>query len=308
VRQLYTDQDEVLFDAARPLILNGIEDIVTRSDLADRALFLTLESIPEERRRPEAQLMAAFEAERPRILGVLLDAVVEGLRRLPDIQLPKLPRMADFALWGAACETALWPAGTFWSAYTFNRSDAVEGLIDADAIAAVVSAMMAERTEWVGTASELLAALAEKAGERVARSKTWPANPRALSGRLRRAAPFLRKVGIEIALDRREGKMRTRVIHITMATPTPEIGETQPSAPSASSAQAAKPNVVNGFPPPERRTVADDADGSGCISAPTVRAKSLKANGMTDADGADAKSPSGSAPGNGSTPRWTGRL
>ncbi len=32
VRQLYSDQDEVLFDAARPVILNGIEDIVTRPD------------------------------------------------------------------------------------------------------------------------------------------------------------------------------------------------------------------------------------------------------------------------------------
>jgi len=41
----------VLFDAARPVILNGIEDIVTRPDLADRAVFLTLEPIPEERRR-----------------------------------------------------------------------------------------------------------------------------------------------------------------------------------------------------------------------------------------------------------------
>jgi hypothetical protein len=35
VRQLYTDQNEVLFDAARPVILNGVEDIVTRPDLAD---------------------------------------------------------------------------------------------------------------------------------------------------------------------------------------------------------------------------------------------------------------------------------
>lgn len=113
VRQLYTDQDEVLFDAARPVILNGIEDIVTRPDLADRALFLTLEAIPEDRRRPDAELWAAFEAERPRILGVLLDAVAEGLRRLPDTRLPKLPRMADFALWASACETALWPTGTF---------------------------------------------------------------------------------------------------------------------------------------------------------------------------------------------------
>ena len=105
VRQLYTDQDEVLFDAARPVILNGIEDIVTRPDLADRAVFLTLEPIPEERRRPEAELWAAFEAERPRILGVLLDAVVEGLKRLPETRLAKLPRMADFALWATACET-----------------------------------------------------------------------------------------------------------------------------------------------------------------------------------------------------------
>lgn len=65
VRQLYTDQDEVLFEATRPVILNGIEDVVTRSDLADRGVFLTLEPIAEERRRPEEELWAAFEAERP---------------------------------------------------------------------------------------------------------------------------------------------------------------------------------------------------------------------------------------------------
>ena len=203
VRQLYTDQDEVLFDATRPVILNGIEDIVTRPDLADRALFLTLEPIPDDRRRPEAELWAAFEAERPRILGALLDAVVEGLKRLPETQLAKLPRMADFALWATACETALWPAGTFWSAYCGNRDEAVEGVIDADPIAAAVRALMATRTEWTGTASDLLDTLAEAAGERVAKAKTWPDSPRALAGRLRRAATFLRKVGIEISFDAR---------------------------------------------------------------------------------------------------------
>ena len=113
MRQLYTDQDEVLFDACRPVILNGIEDIVTRPDLADRAVVLTLEPIPEERRLSEAELWAAFEAVRPLILGALLDAVVEGLKRLPETRLERLPRMADFALWATACETALWPIGTF---------------------------------------------------------------------------------------------------------------------------------------------------------------------------------------------------
>src|SRR3984893_11288930 len=98
VRQHYSDQDEVLFDAARPVILNGIEEIVTRPDLADRAVFLTLQPMPEERRRPEQELWAAFEAERPRILGVLLDAAAKGLKRLSETRLEKLPRMADFAL------------------------------------------------------------------------------------------------------------------------------------------------------------------------------------------------------------------
>jgi hypothetical protein len=69
VRQLYTDQDEVLFDAARPVILNRIEDIVTRPDLAERAIFLTLEPIPEERRGPEKELWAEFDAARPQLLG-----------------------------------------------------------------------------------------------------------------------------------------------------------------------------------------------------------------------------------------------
>src|ERR1700683_4915871 len=198
VRQLYTDQDEVLFDAARPVILNGIEDIVTRPDLADRAVFLTLEPIPEERRRPEQELWAAFELERPRLLGVLLDAVVKGLAMLPQTRLDKLPRMADFALWATACETALWPSGTFWSAYCGNRDEAVDGVIDADPIAAAVRAVMTTRTEWTGTASELLGALAEMAGDRIAKAKTWPDSPRALAGRVRRGGGFLRKIGIDL--------------------------------------------------------------------------------------------------------------
>lgn len=218
VRQLYTDQDEILFDAARPVILNGIEEIVTRPDLADRALFLTLEPIPEGRRRPERELWAAFEAERPRILGTLLDAIAEGLRRLPETRLEQLPRMADFALWATACETALWPAGTFWSAYCGNRAEAVEGVIDADPIAAAVRAVMTTRPEWRGTASDFLNVLAEAAGERAATSKTWPDNPRALAGRLRRAAPLLRKIGVDVAFTK-EGRARTRIINITAAPP-----------------------------------------------------------------------------------------
>ena len=309
VRQLYTDQDEVLFDAARPVILNGIEEIVTRPDLADRAVFLTLQPIPEEHRRPEQELWAAFDAERPHILGVLLDAVVVGLKRLPETRLERLPRMADFALWATACETALWPADTFWSAYCGNRDEAVEGVIDADPIATAVRAIMATRTVWTGTASDLLGALAEGVGERVAKSKTWPDGPRALAGRLRRAATFLRKIGIEIGFGR-EGRARTRTINITtiQTFSTPEKPGAEPSAPSAPSAPMAKSNSANGFAAQSVRTLARDADGNGNGTAPTVRTNPLKTNAGNAADGADANHPPQSAPEKAGAPGWRARL
>jgi hypothetical protein len=194
--------------------------------------------------------------------------------------------MADFALWATACETALWPSGTFWSAYCGNRDEAVEGVIDADPVATAVRAIMATRTVWTGTASDLLGALAEVAGERVAKSKTWPDSPRALAGRLRRAATFLRKIGIEIGFDK-QGRARTRIIWISTAKPqSSETGGTQSSAPSASSAPMPKSNPHNDLEAPAPRT--DGSVAEAPTVRPTVRANSLKAKAADGVDDADA--------------------
>ena len=107
--------------------------------------------------------MREFEIARPCILGALLDAVVHGLRAVGCVQLDRLPRMADFALWATACETALWPAGTFARAYAANRRAAIESIIEADPIATCVRAIMIDRTTWTGSASDLLRLCAESA-------------------------------------------------------------------------------------------------------------------------------------------------
>src|SRR5437762_12844569 len=140
VRQLYTDDEEVLFKAARPTLLNGIG----RSDMADRAILLTLGPIGEEQRRSETELWREFELARPAILGALLDAAGHGLRAVGSVHLGRLPRMADFALWATACETGLWRANTFTRAYAANRKATIEGIIDADPIAACVRELMSE--------------------------------------------------------------------------------------------------------------------------------------------------------------------
>jgi hypothetical protein len=216
-----------LFDGARPVILNGIDDIVSRPDLADRAVFLTLSPIPPHLRRAEQEFWAAFESVRPQILGALLDALSHGLGRLPETRLDGFPRMADFALWATACETAFWKPGTFMAAYSRNVDEAVEDVIEADPIASAVRQFAASRSAWTGTASALLRCLEQMTEPSDRRGSGWPTTAQALSGRLRRAATPLRKLGIEIAFER-HGHARTRTIEIVKGQ--------GPSASSASSA------------------------------------------------------------------------
>ena len=101
-RELYSDDEEMLFDAQRPVVLTGIEDLVTRSDLLDRAMLFILPHISEEGRQDEQSFWQDFERARPYLLGALLDCLVEALRRLPGQRLARLPRLADFARRGAA--------------------------------------------------------------------------------------------------------------------------------------------------------------------------------------------------------------
>ena len=192
-----------MFEAARPAILNGIEDIITRPDLADRAIFLNLPYVPEARRRPEGEMWREFETARPLILGALLEAASHGLRTLSGVRLRRLPRMADFTLWATACETTFWPSGTFVRAYDENRKAAIEGVVEADPVADHAREMMDKATIWTGSASDLYRIGAGRLPDGCpASSSGWPKSPRALAGRLRRVQTSLRALGIEIAFSR----------------------------------------------------------------------------------------------------------
>ena len=233
VRRLYTDEEEILFKAQRPIILNGIEDLVTRPDLADRTIFITLEPITNDRRLSEQDLWSKFEAERPVILGALLDIAAYGLRTLPEVAPEALGRMADFELWAMACEGAQWARGTFQRAYYHNREETMQNAIEADSVALAVCALMDMRTpqtvrtqisemsrqriEWEGTATALLRELNTISNESIGRDRSWPQTANALSNRLRRAARILRERGVEI-IYRKQGRDRTRIIRIFLSS------------------------------------------------------------------------------------------
>jgi hypothetical protein len=210
-RALWTDDEERLFSAQRPVLLNGISDFVTHGDLADRAIGISLPRIDEAARRTERALWSEFHAARPRLLGALLDAVSCALRRLPETQLPYLPRMADAVIWATAAEPALdLPDGAFLAAYAGARESAAEAVLEASLIAPYLAALAAAGG-WTGTASALLSRLEELAGD-AARRPGWPKRPNSLSSELRRLAPELRRAGVVVDFARSGGRSRTRLV------------------------------------------------------------------------------------------------
>ncbi len=200
-RTLYTDRDQELFEAMRPVILNGITDVATRPDLLDRALLINLRPIEKSERREEKEIFRDLEAARPALMGYLFSAISEGLRDLSKVKLNGLPRMADFARWAVATEKALGAQeGDFMAAYGASQEEAVGQALEASPVAAPLwkfaSLHKGLSNAWQGTASDLLKELSERVDDEARRAKGWPKAAHALSRELKRLAPPLRDVGV----------------------------------------------------------------------------------------------------------------
>jgi len=233
-RELYTDDGEAIFDAQRPVIVNGIEELATRADLLDRSIILYLPAISEEDRRQEVVFWSEFERARPYILGALLDAVVVALRDADKMVMAKLPRMADFATWAMAAEPALGLArGVFMGVYTGNRDEANALVLESSPVATLIQ-QIAKGKEWSGTATDLLNELTELASEKTRELKSWPKTPRTLSNVLRKLAPNLRAVGVDMNFAPSGGK---RVISLgQVGIPSSPTSPASPSTPGLTGA------------------------------------------------------------------------
>jgi hypothetical protein len=202
-RSLYTDLEEISLAVKRPVIINGIEDVASRADLAERALQVELDTIPDDGRISEKELWRRFDEQRPVIFSALLDALSCALRDLPTITLDVLPRMADPALWATAGETALgWQRGAFMAAYVHNLDEGAVASVDSHPVGILIRQLLNEAAEWSGEPAQLLDAFNRSASDEQRRALNFPKNPRALSACLRRLAPALRRAGIQLDCGR----------------------------------------------------------------------------------------------------------
>jgi hypothetical protein len=158
-RQLYSDHDEAIFDATRPLVFNAIPELgAARHDFLDRALIVEFRSISPGARRDEAQFWSEFSDRQAQILGALLSAAVAGLRNLIRMKLENPPRLADFALWSSACEKALdIESGEAIAALRVNHAETRTLALEASPLCAQLGALA--RSNFSGTMVELLGGL-----------------------------------------------------------------------------------------------------------------------------------------------------
>ncbi len=211
-RQLFTDTDETIFDAKRPVMINGIGNVADRSDLIDRAVRVTLPTIPDHRRQTEKNIWSEFEKLRPGILGAFLHAVSAALRNQADVRLAKLPRMADFATWVVAAEPACpWPKDSFMEAFDDQRRDADEYVIETSPIAKATYELVEKTGEIKGAATEILERLSADKDQKILNCSDWPKSPAAFGTKLREVTPNLRRVGIDVVPGRSRSSRTTAI-------------------------------------------------------------------------------------------------
>lgn len=278
-RELYTDDEDIIYTFRRCIGLNGINPAAKKPDLLDRSILMKLERIPEEQRREERVVLEDFNAVRPQILGAVFDALSGAMRLRETIQLDRLPRMADFTRWGCAiAQTLGFKQEDFLSAYYANIAEQHQEAIQENPVAAAMKEFMESRTKWSGSMSELLERLVEVAQtEKIdTAAKEWPKAANSLSRRLNEAKTNLVEIGITIHSEKgSQGKRMVLVQRVaeniadTAASPL-SAEESDPFGDDLSGDTTGEdPQTSLHVPPPEEsqeEAIEDDSGDSGDIS------------------------------------------
>jgi hypothetical protein len=218
-RKLHTDGDEYRINVCKPQIITSINNCAWASDLADRCLFVELESIEKGKRKTDAEVKKHFAELHPEILGMLLDVLVAGLKKVDDVKLDDDVRMQDFARLAVACEESYSTAGKFMAAYGEASKQAAADVLEGDVTMKAVLLISQQETadgkvtgySWGGYCAELFDRIEEDNKRMYRRDLLLPGNPRALSAWARKQKPNVAKVGGYLGVKRDKGGAWVRI-------------------------------------------------------------------------------------------------
>lgn len=211
IRSLYSDRDQVVFRAARPVLFTSIVDAIVRPDLLSRSLIAQLPARATEggRRVTPAELKAGVTSRLPRVLG----ALVAAARGSQPAEVPSTIRMGGPAAFAAGAERALGlPPGSVVAAYLASRAKAHETEAE-DPLAEALLEYLRPGTQVQVTYRQLLDELTARAWGEQRPPAWWPTHGKALQAHLRRHAGLLRASKVTISV-REEGHSNTKILHL----------------------------------------------------------------------------------------------
>lgn len=211
-RMLYQNDSDFIYNFQHLIVLNGIDQVIKKPDLLDRAILIGLERISDEKRATAHDIRAKFEQIKPQLLGAIFNILVQAMKEYPTIQLNQMPRMADFAKWGCAITKAMGKGqNDFLNAYEANVLRQQDEAIEGSPVAFVVMRYM-ETNPYVNlSATELYSKLSPIAETfRLTNSGGWPKDGALLSRRLTELSPNLKARGI--IFNRSKGSHGRRIV------------------------------------------------------------------------------------------------
>ncbi len=237
-RELYSDDDDVIYSFRRCIAINGITPMVTKPDLLERSIVFELERVSEDKREQERVLIEQFEKKRPYLLGSIFNALSHAIKIYPSIRLDSLPRMADFTVWGCAiAESVGYGMDRFVKAYQDNLNHQNTEVIEENLVSHVLMTFMEQKNEWEGRPSELLKELTTEAGNQninTAQEKEWPKAANVLTKTLKQLETNLVAAGIRIIRGRNRlitiQKLSQKTVPTVPASQMPYVLQSQGDA------------------------------------------------------------------------------
>ena len=158
VRKLYTTNEEFTISLKKPILLNGIDEVAKRSDMASRSIKIELTKL--QNYSSETLIWNAFMIDIPSILGGLLDGLSAALNHYENTRINNLPRMGDFCKWATAAGPAYeWIENKFMLAYRENLEQSYLDSVESSEFASALVLMFDCHSEFKGSPIELLTQL-----------------------------------------------------------------------------------------------------------------------------------------------------
>jgi hypothetical protein len=231
-RQLYTDDDDIIYFFQRCIGFNGINLAATKADLLDRGMIIQPERIPKDKRRKIEDIWNDFKNLRPQLLGYIFDILVKVLqiKQKGGIKISHgLNRMADFEEYAEIIARCMdYPEGEFLRVYQDNIGVQIDEAIQSSPLSMAVVELMDNiednNNEWIGTATDLYLELGNIAETKlkinIQKIKFWPKSANHLSRRLNEVKTNLREKGIIIERYKDEkGNRKIKIRKVSSTSP-----------------------------------------------------------------------------------------